>query len=600
MSAYDNPRVLGRPRLSFANEAEVDTFVATLERFERGELDAEEWRKYRLVHGVYDQRQDGVSMVRVKIPQGILSGPQLRAVAETARRFSRGFGHITTRQNVQLHFVKPSDYDAALHGLAQAGLTTREACGNSVRNISACPFAGVSADEPFDLTPYADALTRHLLRHELSAILPRKFKIAWEGCSDDHAGLAIHDIGFQARVRGSNGSSERGFRVTAGGGTSTLCRSGWLLDEFLPAADILVLAEAVLHVYQRLGDYKHRQRNRMKFLIGALGFERWRDEVHAELARLKDSGPAQLPFDANQAPEEAAPGWERPAPPTPAQIDELMRTDELRGPGITPQVSVARDWARWSRTNLRPQRQAGFSTATITVPLGDLTAAQMEIIAALCEAHGDSAVRATSEQNLVLRWVPDAEAPRLYELLAAAGLGLPDAGSLADVVSCPGAESCRLAVTHSRGLGRMLGDYLRARPDLVDAAPDASIKISGCPNGCSRHHIATIGFQGSIRKLNDKAVPQYFVLVGGGIRSGSADFGRIVAKVPARRMQQVVARLIEHYQREKTPGETTTAFFARLTREQAHALLADLEQLDTIEAADFVDLGEAAELTAGQ
>ncbi len=380
MSAYDNPNALGRARLSFADEAEVDEFVATLERFERGELSADEWRAYRLVRGVYSQRQEGVAMVRVKIPQGILTGAQLRALADTARRYSRGFGHITTRQNVQFHFVRPSDLDAALHGLGQAGLTTREACGNSVRNITACPFAGVSADEPFDVTPYAEALTRHLLRQPLSSTLPRKFKIAWEGCAEDHAALAIHDIGFQARVRGADGAMERGFRVTVGGGTSTLCRSGWLLDGFLPAGDVLVLAEAILHVYRRLGDFRHKQRNRLKYLIEGLGFERFREEVLGELAGLKAAGGAHLPFDEQRPAAEDAPCWKRPAPPTLERIAEMLRGDDLRPPGVVPRVAPENAWARWSRTNLRPQRQQGHSLATITVPLGDLTAAQLGVV----------------------------------------------------------------------------------------------------------------------------------------------------------------------------------------------------------------------------
>src|SRR5574341_2143820 len=235
MAAIDDPRTLGRTRLSFADAAEIEEFVDTLGRFERGEITPDVWRAYRLVRGTYAQRQAGdFQMLRVKVPQGVLEGAQLQALADVAERHSRGFGHVTTRQNVQFHFMKLHDVEPALRRLAEAGLTTREACGNSVRNVTACPYAGVAAGEAFDVTPYAEALTRHLLRHPLSATLPRKFKIAFEGCAEDHALTAINDIGWRARVRIIDGAAVRGFRVTVGGGTAILCKSGEELYDFLP------------------------------------------------------------------------------------------------------------------------------------------------------------------------------------------------------------------------------------------------------------------------------------------------------------------------------------------------------------------------------
>src|SRR5437764_2188388 len=279
MSAVDEQKTFGRARLSFASEAEIDEFVATLERYERGELSADGWRAYRLVRGTYGQRQaEDAQMLRVKIPQGLLTAEQLLALAEVGQRYSRGFGHITTRQNVQFHFVKLHDAEPAMRRLAEAGLTTREACGNSVRNITACPYAGVAADERFDVTPYAEAMTRHLLRHPLSSTLPRKFKIAFEGCATDHVATAINDLGFRAMMAPDGMHAGRGFRVTAGGGTAILTRNAGLLHEFLPASEILRVAEAVLRVFKRFGDYEHKQRNRMKFMIQSLGWARWREE----------------------------------------------------------------------------------------------------------------------------------------------------------------------------------------------------------------------------------------------------------------------------------------------------------------------------------
>src|SRR5712692_7563161 len=262
MSVVDESTTFGRTRLSFASDAEIDEFVETLGRFERGELTPDQWRVFRLVRGTYGQRQTAdAQMLRVKIPQGVLTAEQLTALADVGQRYSRGFGHITTRQNVQFHFMKLHDVEPALRRIAEAGITTREACGNSVRNITACPYAGVAADEAFDVTPYSEALTRYFLRHPLSASLPRKFKIAFEGCPEDHAKTSNHDIGWRARVQ----DDRRGFRVAVGGGTAILCNSGTVLFEFLPVGEMFNVAEAVIRVFHRLGDYKHKARNRMKF-----------------------------------------------------------------------------------------------------------------------------------------------------------------------------------------------------------------------------------------------------------------------------------------------------------------------------------------------
>jgi len=592
-TASDDPRTLGRTRLSFADEADVDDFVRTLDAFEKGEIGPDQWRAFRLVRGTYGQRQSGdAQMVRVKIPQGVLGADQLRALADVAERHSRGFGHITTRQNVQFHFVRLHEVEAAMRRLAEAGLTTREACGNSVRNVTACPLAGVSADEAFDVTPYAEALTRHFLRHPLSAALPRKFKIGFEGCADDHVLSAINDIGWRARVR----DGRRGFRVAVGGGTAILCRSGTTLHEFLPAGEMLESAEAVVRVFHRLGDYQHKQRNRMKFLIKELGWERWKGEYDSELAALRAERRIPLGFDPEDPPVEAPPSWPRPAPPSAEESGARAREAQVAGPGIVPRLLPARadEYEHWRRTNVRPQKQAGHAIVAVTLPLGDITAAQMRLAADLALAYGDGAVRVSVEQDLLFRWVPVRELPEIHARLAAAGLGLPDAATVADVTSCPGAESCRLAVTQSRGLGRLLGDHLRARPELVRSAEDLQIKISGCPNGCGQHHVAGIGFQGSVRKLGQRPLPQYFVMVGGGVDEDGARFARLAAKIPGRRVVEALERLLAWYERERSPGESATAYFRRADVAGAKALLADLEALDPerVEPLDFVDLGE--------
>jgi len=599
MSVIDDPKTFGRARLPFADVRDIDEFVATLEQFERGEITADQWRQFRLVRGTYGQRQaEDAQMLRVKIPQGVLSADQLEALADVGEQYSRGFGHITTRQNIQFHFVKLHDVERAMHQLADTGLTTREACGNSVRNITACPYAGVAADERFDVTPYAEALTRYLLRHPLSSTLPRKFKIGFEGCSVDHVMTSINDLGFRAVV-GQHGG--RGFRVTAGGGTAIMTRSGAVLHEFLPASEILRAAEAVLRVFKRFGDYQHKQRNRMKFMIRELGWTRWREEYERELTACRLLG-AVPTLDIDPPASESPLDEPRDSALSVGDIAARVGAGRVKGPGLTPSIVPVyepgdEDYARWRSTNVRAQRQSGFVMAVATVPLGDLSSEQMRVLAQLSRAYGDGGVRVTPEQDLVFRWIGERDVRELYRRLAAAGLGLAQAGTAADVTSCPGAESCRLAVTQSRGLGRLVEDHLRARPDLIEAADGARIKVSGCPNGCGLHHIATIGFQGSVRRLGSKAVPQYFVTVGGGAVDGGAAFGRLAAKIPARRIPEAVDRLIDLYAREKEAGESAPAFFGRVPLERVKPVLADLERLDAADAvpADFIDLGEAVE-----
>lgn len=581
----------GRARLSFASDADIDEFADVLGQFERGEITPEQWRVFRLLRGTYGQRQlDDAQMIRVKIPQGLLTVPQLQAIAGVAEQYSRGFGHITTRQNVQLHFVTLHDVEPAMRRLAEAGLTTREACGNSVRNITACQFAGVAADEAFDVTPYAEALTRFLLRHRLSSSLPRKFKIAFEGCARDHIKLTINDIGWLARVE----NGRRGFRVYVGGGTATMTTAAAVLFDFLPVEDMLVVAEAVIRVFHERGDYKHRQRNRMKFLIKAMGWAAFRAAFETALVQVRAEGGEALRFDGEPAAEEPSPTWARAEAPTFDAIESRLQAAVLRGPGLVPERRSPGGFEKWLATNVRPQKQNDFATAVVTVPLGDLSSAQFRVIGDLANAYGDGTVRVTAVQDLVFRWVRRADLPALYSRLAAAGLGLPDADSIADVTSCPGAESCKLAVTQSRGLGHELERHLRATPELIDMARDLDIKISGCPNGCGQHHIATIGFQGSLRKIDGKAVPQYFIQVGGGIDADRTTFGRLSAKVPARRAAAALERLVRLYAAEKLDGDTPTSFFRRLEVSRVKALLADLETMtpDTARDTDYIDLAE--------
>jgi sulfite reductase beta subunit-like hemoprotein len=549
-------------RLGFARHEDVDVFVERLDAFERGELDADAWRSFRLLNGVYGQRQDGVMMLRAKLPGGIATPEQLRALADVAERFAGGKGHVTTRQNVQFHFVQTADVEAALRRLADAGITTKEACGHSVRNWTLCPYAGVAADEPFDPTPYLEALARHLLRGPYSSTLPRKLKPSVGGCCGGDCSQAfINDMGFLARKR----DREIGFQLVAGGGLSTLRRSALVVEDFVPAGEILEAADAIVRVFHRIGNRNNRAKARLKWAIDKIGKDAFLAEYATERARIRAEGGVPL---------------ELPAQPAPPRLRVLAQVGE-----------PADGYAEWAADSVRPQKQPGFAAVVIRLVLGDITAAQLRAVADLASL-GEDELRLANEQNLVLRFVPTAKLHALHRELARVGLAKAGADTLADVTSCPGASSCKLAVTASRGLAGVLTELLDRRPDLVRAARGLDVKVSGCPHGCGQHYIAGIGFQGGMRKLAGRPAPQYLIYVGGGFATDRAEFGRLVGKVPARRAGLALERLLDFY---IAGGGTSYAFWTGVPLDALKALIADLDKLADLDATpeDFVDLGNA-------
>jgi sulfite reductase (NADPH) hemoprotein beta-component len=569
MTVVDVPPPIAPGRLGFARKADVDLFVERLEAFERGELSPDDWRGFRLLNGVYGQRQDGVMMIRAKLPGGFITPAQLEALADVAETYAGGKGHVTTRQNIQYHFVPMADVEKALNRLADSGITTKEACGHSVRNWTCCPFAGVAKDEPFDPTPYVEALARHLLRGPYSSSLPRKLKPSLGGCCGTDCSQAfINDLGFLARTRtAADGSVERGFRMLAGGGLSTLRRSALTVEEFVPVGELLEAADAVVRVFHRIGNRHNKAKARLKWAIDKIGAEAFLAEYRGERDKIRGEGGVPLVL-----------------PPQPA-------VPQRRAP-LAQVASFEPGYAEWAAHNVRPQKQAGFSSVVIRLILGDITAAQLRALAQITVSYGEGEVRTTNEQNFVLRYVPDARLPSLHRELVRVGLARKDANTIADVVSCPGASSCKIAVTASRGLGAQLTELLDRRPDLITAARGVDVKVSGCPNGCGQHYIAGIGFQGGMRKLAGRPAPQYLVYVGGGIRADGADFGRLIGKVPARRAAATLERLLDFYIAE---GGTSHAFWAGVPTDKLRSLITDLSELadkDAIED-DFIDLGEA-------
>jgi sulfite reductase beta subunit-like hemoprotein len=565
MSIAEDPVSFHPDRLDFADESDVDSFVAALEQFEQGELTSDDWKKFRRLRGVYEQRQGGRAMIRAKLPGGILGPRQAHAVADAAERHSAGIAHVTTRQCFQIHFVPAAEVETALRTLADGGITTREACGDSVRNFTACPLAGVAADEPFDVRPYLEALARHFLRGPWSSRLPRKFKPSIGGCCGTDCSQAfINDLGVLVRTR----DGEPGFQIVAGGGLSTLRRSAIVLEEFVPAAELLEAAEAVVRVFHHNGNRDNRAKARIKWVIEKLGADRVRELYQEQRALIRAEG--GRPYT--------------PEPVSPPRLPARLPLASTPAPGFDEWVAAA----------VRPQKQPGFSTVRIRLPLGDITAAQLRDLATIIEAHGEGEARTTNDQNLVLRWIADDRLPLVHQALRATGLDRTGAGTVLDVTSCPGGTSCQLAVTTSRGAGKLLGDFLAERADLRALVPDLTIKVSGCPNSCGQHHIAGIGLQGGVRKIGGKAVPHYLLHVGGGHNIDGARFGRLIAKVPARRLPLALERLIALAVRERRDGEATNDVLARLDNAALGAALGDVPELlpADVADADFVDLDD--------
>lgn len=580
-------------RLGFASSADVAEFVATLERYEKGELTAEEWRAFRLLRGVYHQRQTDVQMLRVKVPQGVLSSAQLRALAQVATRDGDGRCDVTTRQNFQFHNIRLAHMERAMTTLADAGMTTREACGNSVRNVTACPLAGIDLKEVFDVTPYADAFTRYLLRGPLSSSLPRKFKVAFEGCHKNCVRAPINDLAFLARL---SASGERGFQVLVGGGTSTLTRSAGELCEFLPAHELLAISEAVVRVFHREGNRKNRHRARLKWAIEKLGFARFRELVLAEWQQLQADGIPSLGFDPQQPPTEPVPTGKTLAADSVTDSVTDSGRDSVTDSGRDSQVARSLDFLLWQKQNVGLQKQKGFVYAQVTLPMGGLRAEQLVALASLCEQYGDGFVRTTVDQNVVLRYVPSTQLAALYEQLKHSGLERSGAGTFADVVSCPGAETCAIAVTTSRQMGKVLHDHLATIPDEPGLA-GADLHLSGCPNGCGQHHIATIGLQGGLRKLGGKALPVYHLGIGGGVEGSQAHFTRLVGKLPAKRGPQAIERLLLLWKQERqSPDQTLASFYRTVPIETVRTALSELLEIDeqTATAADYIDHGQTA------
>jgi sulfite reductase (ferredoxin) len=528
---------------------EIEVFEEEARKMLAGDVSVDIFKPFRLQHGIYGQRQPGVNMVRIKIPFGGLTANQLRRIGELADTYATGVGHVTTRQDIQLHFAPLKDVGTIMRGLAEVGLTTREACANTVRNVTACHLAGICQGEVFDVTPYAKTVALHLLRNPLNQSLPRKFKIAFSGCRRDCALTPIHDIGLLA-ARRDDGTI--GFRMAVGGGLGSAPRLAQVLREFVPMNELIPTIEAVLKVFDTLGNRKNRHKARMKFVIEKLGFEEFKRRWEAAYAAMGYARPDHVPIKLLTHQDD----------PVPLVMPASVKPNGGNGSG-NGQGSIGHEtpFQMWKRTNVIAQKQAGYAAIVIKLPMGDLTSQQMFLVADLAERYSNGNLRTTINQNLIVRWVPETNVQEFYDGLVAASLADPGAELVEDIIACPGTDTCGLGITSSKGLARAMAEIFppgRVPEDLKDV----SVKISGCHNSCAQHHIATIGLHGVGKRMGERVAPYYELHLGGRV-DGTAKIGQMTVKLPARRVPEAISHLIAVYRRDRKPGEGLPAFIDR-------------------------------------
>jgi sulfite reductase (ferredoxin) len=589
---------------------QIDIFEGQIELRKQGRIDEKVFAETRLRRGVYGQRYDNgqrhdgqqtqhlsfpnapltkgpdtawdaPGMQRIKVPYGGLSPAQLDVLGQLADEYSNGILHVTTRQDFQLHYVHIEDTPDLMRRLAAVGLTTLEACGNSVRNITACHLAGVCRTEAFDVTPYAAALTKFLLGHDDVQDFGRKFKTAFSGCEDEACGLVrMHDLGFLARLRTVNGRAERGFALYVGGGLGTVPHQAQLLSDFVPEAEILPITQAVARVFTRLGEKRNRNRARLKFLVAQMGIDAFRQRVFEERE--------QLPYD---------PRW----------TDYLARLpqgpDSAPAPAASPNGQASGNaYDRWLQSNVYRQRQPGYAVVTIALPLGDLSTAQAFQLADVARRFVDGSLRTTVEQNIVLRWVAERDLPALYQELQPIGLAEPGAGTVVDITSCPGTDTCKLGIASSRGLAGELRRRLAATGPIQDEALSAlKIKISGCFNSCGQHHVADIGFFGNSRRRDNRAVPHFQVVLGGKWQENAGSYGLAVGAIPSKAVPEALAAITERYLRERSEGESFQEWVSRTGKRQIRDLLEPYTAVPAYQhdPTYFSDWGDPREFTIG-
>ena len=547
MTVHDSTSVHSdhaKPKISWSRMEEAENFAHTVKLFRQGKYDEANFRRFRLQHGAYGTRMTGdYAMIRIKLPAGEVYPNQLEKIAQLSEQFSIGSAHVSTRENIQLHWVVLEDVSEVFRGLAEVGLTSREACGNSVRNVMCSPLSGVCPSEEFDSTPYALATARFFLRNPMAQNLPRKFKFNFT-CCEKHGMVRMVDVGLVPQTVEVGGTVQRGFKVFLGGGLGNKSYVGYQLEEFTPQEDLLHTSIAVVRIFDRLGDRKNLARNRMRYLVNDMGWEKFQNLVLKERAIVKATQSVTTHLEVDL---------------TPSEIKRPIRISDEEP------SSTADGYARWLKTNTVRQKQSDYSSVFITLEAGDITSNQLTALASIVQNFSyEGHARTGFSQNIALRFVHNDDLPQLYSKLLDVGLAKSGALTMSSPIGCSGTTSCNLALTNSHRLAKEIQrKFLELKFDEDEDLHDSSIKISGCPNSCGQHGIATIGFFGGGGRVGKDMFPNYQMSLGG--RSdGDTMLGVTCLRVPAKRVMPVILKIIEVFKQNKKSGDNLKSWIHRV------------------------------------
>ena len=545
-------------KIDWSRRQEAENFAETVKLFRQGKIDPDMFRRFRLQHGAYGTRMtDDYAMVRIKVPAGQIYPNQLEKIAQLSEMYSIGSAHFSTRENIQLHWVILEDVSEIMQSLSDVGMTSREACGNTVRNVMCSPLSGVCKDEIFDATPYAMAIAKFMLRNPICQGLPRKFKFNFT-CCEKCGMIRIVDVGLVPQIQEIDGEKRKGFKIFLGGGLGNRSFVGHQLEDFTPVEDLLYTSMAVIRIFDRMGDRKNLARNRMRYLVNDLGWEKFQNLVLKERAVVKATQSVIVKLNIDDS------------------VNEIQRPISVSDES----ASVPDGFARWEKTNVIKQSQSGFNSAFIGLEAGDITANQLRSIAEIIRDYSaEGFARNGFSQNIVIRYVHDDDLKSMYSRLIENGLAKTGSLTMASAVGCSGTTSCNLALTNSHRLAKEVQrKFLELNLDEDDDLKDSTIKISGCPNSCGQHQIATIGFYGGGGRHGTDMFPNYTMSLGGKFDEDSM-LGHHTARVPVKRVIPVILKIIELFKENKQPDDTLSKWIDRVVKGNESSKITGVEDI---------------------